>query len=49
MNATAIRKFCMALPGDLNKVGDKELKELIARSHTLVAAKLTKKVRESLQ
>ncbi len=34
---------------DIKKLGDKELKELIARSHALVAAKLTKKVRESLK
>jgi predicted DNA-binding protein (MmcQ/YjbR family) len=34
---------------DLGKLGDKELKELIARSHALVAAKLPKKVRESLK
>jgi predicted DNA-binding protein (MmcQ/YjbR family) len=34
---------------DLRKLGDTELKELLARSHALVAAKLTKKVRESLQ
>lgn len=34
---------------DLGKLSDKELKELLARSHDLVAAKLTKKVRDSLQ
>lgn len=33
---------------DLKKVSDAELKALIRRSHQLVAAKLTRKLRESL-
>jgi predicted DNA-binding protein (MmcQ/YjbR family) len=34
---------------EIGKIGDAELKALLARSHALVAAKLTKKVRESLR
>ena len=34
---------------DLGKIGDAELKALIARSHALVAAKLPKRVRELLE
>lgn len=43
------KMFACVDPAKVGSIGDKELKALIARSHALVAAKLPKKVRESLK